>query len=135
MILACSSVAAVISTALLSALVATYPVCLWPLTAILGASIGAIIPSSFVWVGSFMEVRGWFSAAFWSGFGVGYTVAPVLIGHLINYVNPMWFAYVMLACSIGLCLTHIFLRLLIRCNDYVTADVVAISFVNFIDAY
>ena len=99
-------VAIVLSAILLSVLVQAYPVCLWPCTALLGAGYGTVIPSSLLWIGSFMELNGRFSSAFWTGYAVGYMAIPILMGYLFNDVHPMWFVYVTLACAVGMSTTY-----------------------------
>ena len=111
----------IISMALLSALVQQYPVILWPCSALLGIGYGTIIPSSFLWVSSFMTIDGLFSSSYWVGSGIGSALIPTLMGYLMDTFDPMWFSYVLLACAIGMTLTYVVICILVRCRP--TSDI------------
>ena len=114
----------VLTLVLLSALVQSYPVVLWPCTALLGLGYGTIIPCSYVWVVKFLEFDGVFSAVYWTGYSIGYTVLPALMGFLFNK-DPMWFPYLQLACGVGMSAMYVNLRVVVKCCPVVDDVVVS----------
>ena len=93
-----------ISLLLLAVLTDTHPMILWVSTAMLGAGYATIMPSSFTWAQSFMEVTGNFSGVYWCGYFTGFMAVPALAGYLFDKVHNMWFVYVMLGCGVGMAL-------------------------------
>jgi len=94
-----------ISLLLLVLLAERFQWMIWLSTALLGAGYATIMPSTFTWANSFLEVTGKFSSFYWGGFFVGFMAVPALTGYLLNEIHAMWFAYSMLLCSIAMAIT------------------------------
>ena len=85
--------------------VKTVPLMLWISTAMLGAGYATVMPSSFTWSTTFMEVTGHFSAVYWCGYFTGFMTIPALAGYLMENVHHLCLVYVMIACGIGMGVT------------------------------
>lgn len=108
--------AAIVTSALLLLviMVESYPIILWITTAILGVGIATVMPSTFTWATTFMEVTGSFSGVYWCGYFTGFMVVPALTGYLSEAVHQMCFVYVMLGCGIAMSFLLILLYQLVE---------------------
>lgn len=119
-IIAIDIVIVFISLLVLVLLVERFPWMIWVSSSILGAGYATIMPSTFTWANSFLEVTGKFSSFYWSGFFVGFMVVPAITGYLLNEIHAMWFPYCMLICSIGMAITFVILLWVV--NKYQHSD-------------
>ncbi|ELT89144.1 hypothetical protein CAPTEDRAFT_194483 [Capitella teleta] len=98
------------SMILLVASVQIHPSMLWVGTALLGIGCATVMPCTFAWATSFMNVSGSFSAVYWCGYFTGFMVIPALTEYLAKLLmHDMMFVYVMTSCAVGMCIILAFL--------------------------
>ena len=85
----------------------------WLCTSALGAGYATIMPASFTWINREMALTGRFSAAYWSGFFLGFMSLPSLTGWLFEAVGPMWLPYMTLLAGFGMAALFVVINVVI----------------------
>ena len=69
---------------------------IWIFTGTLGYSMSVVFPCIFGWTSeNIMKITGKISAMFLVSAGLGAMFFPLLVGYLMEYHSPMWFAYIL----------------------------------------
>ena len=69
---------------------------IWIFTGTLGFSMSIVFPCIFGWTSeNILKITGKISSMFLVSAGLGAMLFPLLVGYLMEYVSPLWFAYML----------------------------------------
>ena len=89
---------------------------IWTFSGTLGFSMSIVFPCIFGWTSeNILKITGKISSLFLVSAGLGAMLFPLLVGYLMEYVSPLWFAY-MLVVFMGITVSiYTTIRVLARC--------------------
>ncbi|XP_052806478.1 sodium-dependent glucose transporter 1-like [Mya arenaria] len=88
---------------------------IWTCSALAGLSMSAIFPAIFTWTAeSILHVTGKISATYLVGVSVFNMLMPLLYGYLMEHVNLLYFAYLLIAQCVFSFVIYVIIRLMIK---------------------